>query len=1589
MNIFKILFNARSSSQERTFLEDIKLQLSKTSDVSKRVEIALCALEYVRDKFRVKSWNSTKSTGLSKLYDTVINAETLEEQVKALSNKKLVGWGTAWDSELRSYFKNLCAGSNTAAVNLQNKSEKQANLEQIKKENDDIKSLKCENSRYKKNLNELQEKITQLNTQAPQYENKLNQLNKQIETMQEKMKKEQEVFKQDKLKLNQDKEKLISELNKMKEEKQNNAITKHTIEEFKKEKESYDNNLKTLEHNKKMVERDRESLNLLKKQLEDKEKSLISKLNEVNNNKLTYEKEKKNFENQRNTPFPWDAFVKLVNANYSNDFHLAEQIDEFLITKLTLGHKEESILNLYKKLKTAGNLYKKFEILSNFDFISANSEIGKTLNEFFKKKFEDIKNLKLQAKTIIERGHVINIEDVEILNKYLDCLDPNKQASTYSKCYDILYSSDSLYVSPNLIKMKSAVGNKPNSVLDCILKIRNTGGIRIPSDKLAGILLKYKNISEFQYDGVSSIYWDGDSRGISDNAVPVETPGSYLLYSFKLNTVLLLEGKDVEKKYEPLETDKIFYYGPSLIIYEIPLGPLDNKIVKKQIIKPSTSEPNARTLLEIIEANFIRNQNDFEVLRKYLKTNYKKWNKTCGDCLLLIKKYDSMNSVLSSGFKNILKTMSKSDIIWDDLVYILYSIEYNNNNLKVVESSFGVGRVCDTYETFEIQVNKPVNSNYYDQKLLFEYKGYKIIKTPIRTTLSVDANKDKKSNEDITKLFGVWPGIIRAYSKTLKPEHAWQMMTNLYYNYGDTIKNDKIIENALRKFNDTTVNETFFSDRVKDKNSGQLIENKYYLFNIYPNISMKMLKGYLSVVHYILIGDNKSAVNTLNKITGNNNNCGTKTIDTLLHRAKSILEDLQGWVAFNRNYRGDISLSRIDKITDDVFSKSKLKLTPSNQMSSVPTYMFLYYPKGNIFNSLDEGIKADLYALGVCFIEMLFKCDFAQFSNCMVYNSMIFLPNLLIASFKNDSLRYLRSLIDPKEDTNLLDCAGKNWNLYTIYQESEANKIKKFAYMIRDMLNHRFNISHCLHQLKDISEKQNKQDNACSFSVKGQNQLLYDSFITLTSRLKNNFKSELTKTTTENNTENKRTLILLDTLRAFRNLILRFINGDQGLKLLPFDELFKKTDNGGIKQVKLFSINDRFDETLYENIRSWLLSNEIKYNKESYNDQYNVFPIIKKFLESMLSYIKVLLVSKDQKDETITLNDQDVNIYTKDDQAKYWNSAIGKTFCLAKNGKPSLNENDIKQGNIGDCWLEATIRSMLDNGTFNFERTFINYRKELKTFRDPKTNQQYYTIKENTTFITVRLYKVVVSFRFKLKDKKFYGTFYTHPTGKYIDIMMNPTYLILGDGSNAWNLSSILWPCFIEKGVMMGRIQKDLVTCDESGGRLYDIEKCWKYDPEKLNWKTLDCGYNDGISYSILTGKNAKGEIRPTNRMFDSNQEMNLLYDYIKKKLDSGEKLSAGLQYKTDADTPYTKSGHSGNESIYYLNGESTKIFLAGHEYSISKLETINGQKIITLKNPWGQKQRDKDENISGFDTLKMTLEDFYKRYSGISKGKV
>ena len=249
-----------------------------------------------------------------------------------------------------------------------------------------------------------------------------------------------------------------------------------------------------------------------------------------------------------------------------------------------------------------------------------------------------------------------------------------------------------------------------------------------------------------------------------------------------------------------------------------------------------------------------------------------------------------------------------------------------------------------------------------------------------------------------------------------------------------------------------------------------------------------------------------------------------------------------------------------------------------------------------------------------------------------------------------------------------------------------------------------------------------------------------------------------------------------------------------------------------------------------------------------------------------------------------------------------------------KDNKPSLSTKDLKQGEIGDCWLISALISIVKNNPEDILKCFPNRDKEIDNTGNLKGD-----------YITVRLYKVMLTAHRK-KDGRLRA--YARPI-RPITIKMKSTIYERGNKIN------FAWPKFIEKAASVYRAKKML--------KLAKIDDISKFEKEWLNslkndWlenneiagsHNLESSTNDGIVMTMLLGNTSGGSNKD---VFDDSLGTIEFTNYLRTNLNKFKKKNVTVSFTKQFET----------------NGEKIS---NGHAYSITNVDEKN----VYLTNPYDE----------------------------------
>ena len=318
-------------------------------------------------------------------------------------------------------------------------------------------------------------------------------------------------------------------------------------------------------------------------------------------------------------------------------------------------------------------------------------------------------------------------------------------------------------------------------------------------------------------------------------------------------------------------------------------------------------------------------------------------------------------------------------------------------------------------------------------------------------------------------------------------------------------------------------------------------------------------------------------------------------------------------------------------------------------------------------------------------------------------------------------------------------------------------------------------------------------------------------------------------------------------------------------------------------------------------------------------------------------------------------------------------SDVQKT--LFPNGSPKIE--DIKQGNIGDCYLLAALMSIIRKDPEYIKSCFPginNYDINQKTVKvklhKVKVNL---TVNENHMIFTVSSVGgiiIEVDNTILMKRKKL------KPSGVY----NNESHLM-----PFGNQTKALWVNFMEKAFSVYKNIEGAVTADNKEAE--GFIKLWKQDSDhSLSGQNVNGGW-EFMPFSIITGKESKSMpleyvnhldgrdiykkddefIRPFNYSAEENKIFNYIYNHCKD-----DALTAGTKPIVDEDA-------------------SRKEIFPSHAYSIesTRIDQSIEKKYIVLKNPHMRKKLmdpTKGGNMLETGSIVLELSDFVKYFNDINK---
>ena len=293
------------------------------------------------------------------------------------------------------------------------------------------------------------------------------------------------------------------------------------------------------------------------------------------------------------------------------------------------------------------------------------------------------------------------------------------------------------------------------------------------------------------------------------------------------------------------------------------------------------------------------------------------------------------------------------------------------------------------------------------------------------------------------------------------------------------------------------------------------------------------------------------------------------------------------------------------------------------------------------------------------------------------------------------------------------------------------------------------------------------------------------------------------------------------------------------------------------------------------------------------------------------------------------------------------NLKIEKRMWKIKNMQPYFDVRDVKQGSMGDCWLEATLKSMTLKSPDKLLEIFPNYLKEVSPIDGSLLGSN----------ITVRLYDY---------EKK--SSYYNPLEAK--DILVDATELTIRN-SPSWNEGSVLWPHMIEKA--MDKL----------------LEKFhFNTEHERTLGKQIKGGYGSQASVMLL------GISTMMNYNYNDYDRFTKATNDEKKKIleERLNQLKDALE-KSDSPTCATRSdfGKKDGDKLEKRKelGEDPdhpgkiRTIWSRHAYTLKKIDEdikdISKTKVYLI-NPWGEKY----DRITGGNEITITLEEFVTYFDTI-----
>ena len=360
----------------------------------------------------------------------------------------------------------------------------------------------------------------------------------------------------------------------------------------------------------------------------------------------------------------------------------------------------------------------------------------------------------------------------------------------------------------------------------------------------------------------------------------------------------------------------------------------------------------------------------------------------------------------------------------------------------------------------------------------------------------------------------------------------------------------------------------------------------------------------------------------------------------------------------------------------------------------------------------------------------------------------------------------------------------------------------------------------------------------------------------------------------------------------------------------------------------------------------------------------------------------------------------------------YGTSDKGKKLWNVENGTPKLSEDDLKQVNIGDCYLIATLMGMLQRNPKSILKCFPNLSEEVDENGRSKTGA-----------VTVRLHQVVLTSDSILISDIYDYTIYAAPTKKCMDIKIKFSTVLNIWFTNYSNDSKIFWPNFIKQAVTVARNIKNMVM----GGVLFNLDTIidrMSWQQNYSNLKVIENSTTCAVIKAMLIGEFAKGKhdsrllwyikkrINNIMKSKNSGDYMHYvitekykkkynnkewkIFEWIRRKLNEGKivtcstnveeikegKLSDDLKRKNKNTDDLDKSLIQKIRSKFgYENKETffgSQKFTNNHEYTVENysFDRENGEIKIILRNPWN------NDEVEGGKRVVLDLKKFCQYFS-------